>query len=158
MLLIGNTQVNADIRNTVVTGLRVCSNLMQICATVRRVDQDTSLSGGTESPGASRGFRRLLSCHICPYRAFGSHRQRQCLRYVAYQVGAANCGRNQVSRYLADRRTAFCSQLAQIGVDLRMHPRLNLLARTLMWLSHDAIMAASTRYSGHDTPGAVMFL
>lgn len=55
MLTIGNMQVSADLRNAMVTGLRVYSMLTQICATVRRVRQDTVPLRGTETLGWPAG-------------------------------------------------------------------------------------------------------
>uniref|UniRef100_Q7M197 28.9K basic DNA-binding protein n=1 Tax=Mycobacterium scrofulaceum TaxID=1783 RepID=Q7M197_MYCSC len=73
-----------------VTVLRVLWNLKQVCATVRPAIQSKSLRGSGNPRRPGRGFRRLLSCHICPAKRSAnaragrlrSDRQRQHLPVV----------------------------------------------------------------------------
>ncbi|ASL14569.1 hypothetical protein MYCOZU2_02152 [Mycobacterium intracellulare subsp. chimaera] len=48
-----------------ITKRGVAWNSRQVCATVRPVEQDSSLRGSGNPWPASRGFRRLFSCHVC---------------------------------------------------------------------------------------------
>lgn len=120
----------------------------QACATVRQVPQEQVPSGKAKTLGASRGFRALLSCHICRGPAVEngkdkmrglslgvSHRQRQHLPVLVelpHKLGVPGVDGQDVGHVLPHWDATLGAFLFDDLVDEAVGPRHDLSAITLV--------------------------